>query len=133
MDLLDKKGKPVPALDDTVIRLFSSKGKIEKPVMKIPKGKESEKTILKPSKEAGKVTVSADVKDLGRAIVTVSFQEKKRYCMHCGAKMPFASKRCPECNKSPPGGVDTKSCKNCKSVIPIVAKFCPECGASQPE
>jgi len=132
IELLDEKEKPVSALADTEIKLVSSSGKV-KPVLKIPKGKRSEQTSLVASKEAGAATVSATAKGLDRAVITVNFREKKRYCMHCGTKMPFTSKRCPECSKSPPAGVDTKACKNCNAVIPAVAKFCAECGASQPK
>jgi PKD repeat protein/RNA polymerase subunit RPABC4/transcription elongation factor Spt4 len=133
IELLDEKEKPVSALADTEIKLVSSSGKLKKPVLKIPKGKGSEQTSLLASKEAGAATVSATAKGLDRAVITVAFREKKRYCMHCGTKMPFTSKRCPECGKSPPAGVDTKACKNCNAVIPAVAKFCAECGASQPK
>jgi PKD repeat protein len=133
IELLDKKGKPVSALADTEVGLTSTGGKIEKPVVRIPKGKETEKTVLISSKEVGSVTLKADVKGLKSASISLAFVEKKRYCMHCGTKMPFTARHCPKCGKAPPAGVDTKACKNCKAVIPIVAKFCAECGASQPE
>jgi PKD repeat protein len=133
VELLDKDGNPVAALADTEIKITVTGGKLEKPVVKIPRGKESEKTLLRASKESGTVSLSADAEGLERAIVTVIFKEKKRYCMHCGAKMTFAAKRCPECDKTPPAGVDTKLCKNCNAVIPVVAKFCAECGANQPK
>ncbi len=133
VELLDKEGKPVPALANTEIKLITTKGKIEQPVVKIQRGKELEKTLLVSPKEAGTATLSAKVEDLESTSITVTFMEKKRYCMHCGTKMAFSAKRCPECGKSPPAGVDTKTCKNCKAVIPVVAKFCAECGASQPK
>jgi len=133
IELLDEKDKPVSALADTEIRLVSSRGNVKKPVVKIPKGKGSEQTILVAPKEAGAATVSADAKGLDSAVITVTFREKKRYCMNCGTKMPFISKRCPYCGRSPPAGVDTKVCKNCNAVIPVVANFCAECGASQPK
>jgi len=133
VELLDKEGKPVPALANTEIKLITTKGKIEQPVVKIPRGKELEKTLLVSPKEAGTATLSAKVEDLESTSITVTFMEKKRYCMHCGTKMAFVAKRCPECGKSPPAGVDTKACKNCEAVIPVVANFCPECGASQPK
>jgi ribosomal protein L40E len=121
VELLDKDGNPVAALADTEIKITVTGGKLEKPVVKIPRGKESEKTLLRASKESGTVSLSADAEGL------------ERYCMHCGAKMTFAAKRCPECDKTPPAGVDTKLCKNCNAVIPVVAKFCAECGANQPK
>ncbi len=133
IELLDYEGKPVAALADTEISIVSSLGKVTKHIVKIPKGKGTEQTGLVASKEAGTATVSADAKNLDRAVVAVVFLEKKRYCMHCGSKMAFVAKRCPECDKSPPAGVDTKTCKNCEAVIPAVAKFCAECGASQPK
>ena len=133
IELLDEEGKPVQALADTEIQLVSSMGKVKKPVVKILRGTESEKTVLVASKEAGTVTLSAVANGLERAVITVTFMEKKRYCMLCGAKMSFTAKSCPECNKAPPAGVDTKLCKNCGVVIPVVANFCPECGASQPK
>jgi PKD repeat protein/RNA polymerase subunit RPABC4/transcription elongation factor Spt4 len=133
IELLDSEGKPVSAVADTEITLVSSLGQVKKPVVKIPKGKVSEKTGLVASKETGTATVSADAKNLDRAVITVTFLEKKRYCMHCGSKMTLTAKRCPQCGKSPPAGVDTKTCKNCEAVIPAVANFCAECGASQPK
>jgi len=133
VELLDEEGKPVPALANTEIKLVTTKGKIEKPLVKIPRGKELEKTLLISPKEAGTATLSAKVENLESTSITVTFMEKKRYCMHCGTKMAFVAKRCPECGKSPPAGVDTKTCKNCNAVIPVVAKFCAECGASQPK
>jgi len=133
IELLDKEGKPVAAVADTEISVVSSLGKLTKYIVKIQKGKGTEKTGLVALKEAGTATVSADAKDLNRAVVAVVFLEKKRYCMHCGSKMAFTAKRCPVCGKSPPAGVDTKTCKNCEAVIPVVAKFCAECGASQPK
>ncbi len=133
VELLDEEGNPVPALANTEIKLITTKGKIEKPIVKIPRGKELEKTLLVSPKEAGTATLSAKVEDLESTSTTVTFMEKKRYCMLCGTKVPFTSKRCPECGKSPPAGVDTKACKNCNAVIPVVAKFCSECGASQPK
>ena len=133
IELLDAEGKPVSALSDTEIKLVTTKGRIEKPVVKISKGKEKEQTLLVSPKEGGKATLSAIVEDLGSTSVTVTFMEKKRYCMHCGSKMSLAAKHCSVCGKSPPAGVDTKACKNCNAVIPVVAKFCAECGAAQPD
>ena len=102
-------------------------------MVKISRGKESEKTLLISPKESGTAILSANVEDLGSTSITVTFMEKKRYCMHCGSKMSFGAKRCLQCGKSPPAGVDTKSCENCNAVIPVVAKFCAECGARQPK
>ena len=131
VELLDVDGNPVPAPDNTEIRLTTTKGMIEQPVVRISKGKEKEQTLLVSPKEGGKATLSANVEELGSTSVTVTFLEKTRYCMHCGSKMPFAEKKCPICNKFPPSGVDTKSCKNCGTVVPAVAKFCADCGARQ--
>ena len=133
VELLDKDGKLVPAPANTEIKLTTTMGKIEKPVVQISKGKEKEQTLLVSPREGGTATLSAIVEDLGSTNVTVTFMEKKRYCMHCGKKMAYTAKKCSDCGKSPPAGVDTKVCNNCKAVIPIVANFCPECGASQPK
>jgi len=133
VELLDEEGKAVSALVDTEISLFSSMGKLRDSLVRIPIGKGSGQTVLVSSKEGGTVTLSADAKGLGSAVMTLVFTEKKRYCMHCGAKVHFTAKRCPECDRSPPAGVDTKTCKNCDAVIPVVAKFCGECGARQPD
>jgi hypothetical protein len=64
IELLDEDGRPVSALSDAEIKLNSTMGKIEKPLAKIPKGKEKGQSILVSSKEAGSVTVSADEKGL---------------------------------------------------------------------
>ena len=133
IELLDKEGNPVSALSDTEIKLNSTMGQIEEPLTKIPKGKDKAKSVLVSPRSAGEVTLSADAKGLKGTSITVSFMEKKRYCMHCGAKMAYLAKKCSECGRSPPGGVDTKRCRNCKAVIPIVANFCAECGAAQPD
>ena len=133
LELQDKDGKTVKARADTKISLTATDGTIKKPVVTVPKDKERGTAFLISSTASGKVVLSATAKGLERADTTVTFVEKQRFCMHCGNKMPFTSKYCPECGKSPPAGVDTRACKNCESVIPAVAKFCAECGANQPE
>jgi len=133
IQLLDKEGKPMPAIADTEVKLTSTKGRLEKEEVKIPKEKEMEKTVLISSTETGPVTLSAIAEGLKSINITINFTEKKRYCMHCGVLIPFRATRCQKCGQSPPAGVDTRVCKNCGAVIPIVAKFCSECGAGQPE
>ena len=133
IELLDKDGKPMPAIVDTGVRLTSTKGRLEKQEIKIPREKDKESTVLISSTETGPVTLSADATGLKSISITLSFVEKKRFCMHCGVLIPFRSTRCPKCGKAPPAGVDTRVCKNCGAVIPIVAKFCSECGAGQPD
>jgi len=132
IELLDKEGKPMPALVDTGVRLTATKGRLEKQEIKIPKEKDKETTFLMSSTDSGPVTLSADATGLKSISITLNFVEKKRFCMHCGTLMPFRSTRCPKCGQAPPAGVDTRVCKNCGAVIPIVAKFCSECGAGQP-
>jgi len=90
-------------------------------------------TALTSSTTVGTVAVTVRSESMKETRTEVVFAEKPRYCMHCGAKISYADRRCPKCGKAPPAGVDTKLCKNCNSVIPIIAKFCSECGASQPE
>jgi PKD repeat protein/ribosomal protein L40E len=131
LQLLDKNGKPISAINDTQVQISATKGKIEKPTIVVPKGKDAEKTVIVSSRETGEVPVTAEAEGLRGVTITLNFLEKKRYCMHCGAIMPPKAKACQNCGKAPPAGVDTKVCHNCKSVIPVVAKFCSECGTGQ--
>jgi len=129
--LLDKKGKPIPAQDDTEVRLTTTGGKLESALVKIPKGKEKAETVLISSEETGKIDLAADASGLESIDIKLNFKEKPRYCMHCGTMMVFSAKACQNCGKTPLAGVDTKNCPNCESVIPAAAKFCSECGAGQ--
>jgi RNA polymerase subunit RPABC4/transcription elongation factor Spt4 len=131
IQLLDKKGNPIPAPDDTEVKLTTTGGKLESAVVKIPKGKEKAETVLISSRESGKIDLAADATGLDSIDIKLNFTEKRRYCMHCGTMMTVNAKACQNCGKTPPAGVDTKLCPNCESVIPVVAKFCSECGAGQ--
>jgi len=131
LQLLDKNGSPILASKDTQIQVSAAKGRIETPVVVVPKGKDAEHTVIVSSREIGAVPITAEADGLKGVSITVNFLEKKRYCMHCGAIMPSGARACQNCGKSPPAGVDTKVCHNCKSVIPVVAKFCSECGTGQ--
>ena len=131
MQLLDKKGKPIAAMADTQVKISATKGQLEKPVVTIPKGKDTEKTTIVSSTETGQVPISADSEGLKSITITLNFMEKNRYCMHCGTQMTVRAKACPNCGKLPPAGVDTKVCPNCGEVIPQAARFCSECGAGQ--
>jgi RNA polymerase subunit RPABC4/transcription elongation factor Spt4 len=131
--LQDDSGRLIAALADTEVKVATTRGTLENPVVKIPKGKDTETTVITSSTEVGPVTVSASASGLKTMRTTLNFAEKKRFCMHCGSLMPPRATRCPKCGLAPPAGVDTKACKNCKSVIPVVAKFCSECGAGQAE
>jgi ribosomal protein L40E len=131
--LQDDSNRLIAALADTEVKVAATRGTLENPVVKIPKGKDTETTVITSSTEVGPVTVSASASGLKTMRTTLNFTEKKRFCMHCGVLMPPRATRCPRCGKAPPAGVDTKACKNCKAVIPIVAKFCSECGAGQAE
>jgi PKD repeat protein/ribosomal protein L40E len=131
LQLLDKNGKPIPAMADTQVQISATNGKLEKPTVVVPKGKDAEKTAIVSSREPGEVPVKAKAEGLKSVTITLNFTEKTRYCMHCGAIMPPRAKACEKCGKAPPAGVDTKVCHNCKSVIPVVAKFCSECGTGQ--
>jgi ribosomal protein L40E len=133
LQLLDKKGKPITALNDTQVQVSAAKGKIENPTVTVPKGKDAEQTAIISSRDTGAVPITAKAEGLKSVTITLNFIEKKRYCMHCGALMPPKAKACQHCGKVPPAGVDTKVCHNCKSVIPMVAKFCSECGTGQKE
>lgn len=132
IELLDKQGNPMPAPADTEVVVGATRGKLEKQVVKIPKGEQAGRTILVSSQETGPVTLSVDASGLESLSLTLNFIEKPRFCMHCGARMSTKDRSCPKCGNYPPSGVDTKNCMNCNEVIPIVAKFCGQCGASQP-
>jgi DNA-binding beta-propeller fold protein YncE/RNA polymerase subunit RPABC4/transcription elongation factor Spt4 len=129
--LQDDSNKLIAALADTEVKVATTGGTLETPVVKILKGKDTETTVITSSTEVGLVTVSASASGFKTMRTTLNFTEKKRFCMHCGVLMPLKATRCPRCGKAPPAGLDTKACKNCKSVIPVVAKFCSECGAGQ--
>jgi PKD repeat protein/ribosomal protein L40E len=131
IQLLDKKGKPIAAIADTQVQISAAKGKLETPVVTIPKGKDTEKAVIVSSTETWPAPVSATAEGLKSITITLNFLEKSRYCMHCGTLMPPMAKACKNCGKLPPAGVDTKVCSNCEAVIPCVAKFCSECGAGQ--
>jgi RNA polymerase subunit RPABC4/transcription elongation factor Spt4 len=133
LQLLDKNGKPIAAMADTPIRITATKGKLENPVITIPKGKDSEKAVLVSSTETGPAPVSVEPEGLKSITITLNFTERERprYCMNCGTRMELNAKVCRNCGKAPLAGVDTKLCPNCQSVIPIAAKFCSECGAGQ--
>jgi ribosomal protein L40E len=131
IQLLDKNGKLMSALSDTTIRVTAGKGKIEPSVVTIPKGKDTEKTVLVSSTETGPVPVSANSEGLKNITITLNFVEKQRFCMHCGTRMSLQAKACQNCGKTPLAGVDTKACPNCEATIPFAAKFCSECGTGQ--
>lgn len=131
MELIDREGKHVPSETTTEVRLSATDGAIQESIT-IPKGESSAKATLSSSIRVGQVGLTASSKDLQSAQATVSFVEKKRYCMICGKRMPIDARVCPSCGSATPSGADTKVCQNCGAVIPIVAKFCRECGASQP-
>jgi YVTN family beta-propeller protein len=133
VQLQDNRDRLTAALADTEVKVSTSRGTLETPVVKIPKGKDTETTVLTSSTEVGPVTVWVSASGLKTMKTTLNFSEKKRFCMHCGFLMPPKATRCPKCGLAPPAGVDTKACKNCKAVIPSVAKFCSECGAGQAE
>jgi YVTN family beta-propeller protein len=133
IQLQDDRDMLMAALADTEVNITTTRGTLETPVVKIPKGKDTEKTVITSSTESGPVTVSANALGLKSMSITLNFVEKKRFCMHCGVLIPFRATRCTKCGKTPPAGLDTKVCKNCNAVVPVVAKFCSECGAGQPE
>jgi RNA polymerase subunit RPABC4/transcription elongation factor Spt4 len=131
IQLLDKKGKPIAAPDDTEVKLTTTSGKLESAVVKILKGKEKAETVLISSRETGKIDLAADASGLESIDIKLNFTQKPRYCMHCGTMMTLNAKACQNCGKTPLAGVDTKACPNCESVVPVAAKFCSECGAGQ--
>jgi len=130
IELLDKDGQPMKAPQNTEVRLTASKGHVVSPVT-IGEGQTSVAAKLVSSMEVGEVRVATAARGLEGTSTTLTFIEKKRYCMHCGTRMPLAVTRCPKCGREPPSGVDVKSCPNCGEIIPKVAGFCSACGASQ--
>ena len=86
LQLVDKKGHPIAALADTPIRVTATKGKLESPVVTIPKGKDAEKTVLVSSTETGPAPVSVNAEGLKSITITLNFTERNRYCMHCGTR-----------------------------------------------
>lgn len=131
VEIVDNEGKPIASETDREVYLSATDGTIQQSV-KIPKGASSARVTLSSSMKVGQVNLTASSKDLASAQATVSFVEKKRYCMICGQRIPIDAKLCPSCGSAPPSGADTKTCPNCGAVIPVVAKFCRECGARQP-
>lgn len=132
MELLGEEGKPIKAAEDTEVKLSATLGKITGTVT-IKAGESTAKATLTSSIEFGEGKVSAESKGLKGASISLTFVERKRYCMHCGTRMALDINVCPKCGKSPPSGVDVKVCPGCGEVIPIVANFCSNCGARQPE
>ena len=103
IQLLDKKGKPIPAPDDTEVKLMTTGGKLESAVVRIPKGKEKAETVLISSKESGKIDLAANVSGLESIDIKLNFTEKQRFCMHCGTMMLRSAKSCQNCGKTPLG------------------------------
>jgi len=132
IELLDEEGKPIKASENIEVRLSATLGKITSPVT-IKAGESTGKATLTSSAEFGEGKVSAESKGLKGASTSLTFVERKRYCMHCGTRMMLDVNICPKCGRAPPSGVDVKVCPGCGEVIPIVAKFCSNCGARQPE
>gem|GEM_PF-1175545 len=132
VELVDSKGKPLQSEEDREIALSATSGSIASTIV-MKKGESSATATLTASTDIGVSRVTASSKGLKSGEVTVTFKEKKRYCMHCGERMPLDAKVCPSCGRAPPSGVDVKVCPNCGAIIPEVAKFCRDCGARQPE
>ena len=132
MALLDNNGQPIAAEEPVEVTLATTMGSVVSP-MSIPAGQSNGRTSLTAGFEIASFRLTAESKGLKGDGLTLNYVEKRRYCMHCGAKMSIDDNVCPECSLSPPSGVDVKQCINCGEVIPSVAKFCRECGAAQRE
>ncbi len=132
IQLLDKKGNPIPATTDTEVKLSTTGGKLESAAVKIPRGKEKAQTVLISSTETGKIDLAADASGLESIDIKLNFMEKPRFCMGCGSRLTAKGATCKKCGASPAdfGGPETRTC-HCGAVIPATAKFCSECGAKQ--
>lgn len=131
IQLFDKSGNPISALADTKVQITATKGKLETPIVTIPKGEDKGITRIISTTESGAAQLSAKADNLESMAINLVFVNRRRYCMHCGSIMEPKAKICARCGKSPPAGKDTKECHSCGSVIPVVARFCSECGTAQ--
>ena len=132
VELLDDEGNPIEAPEDTEVTLSSTLGSLDGSVT-MEKGQTTVSATLTSGLEVGTFRVTAAAQGLTTGYLNLTFTEKKRYCMHCGAKMSVEDSVCPKCGRTPPSGVDVKQCNNCGEIVPSVAKFCGECGARQPD
>jgi RNA polymerase subunit RPABC4/transcription elongation factor Spt4 len=132
IELNDESGEPIATPKDIQINLETSSGNITSPVV-IKAEQTSSNATITSSVDIGVAQIKAESSGLRSASISLTFTEKRRYCMHCGAQMSLEDHVCPKCGQSPPSGVDVKECQNCGEVIPSVAKFCSECGARQPD
>lgn len=127
----DKNGNYAAPLQDMMIGLTSTLGKVDSSV-KIPaRSTEAYAVIL-----AGDKSGTAIIKAAGGLLTgegRLNFQgTARRFCMHCGATMTMEAPKCPKCSLTPPSGVDVKQCGTCGGVIPESAKYCDKCGVRQP-
>ena len=132
VELLDDEGNPIEAPEDTEITLSSTLGSLNGSVT-MPQDQTTVSATLTSGPEFGTFRVTAEAQGLMTGYLNLTFTEKNRYCMHCGAKMSMEDSVCPKCGKTPPSGVNVKQCNNCGEIMPSVAKFCGECGARQPD
>ena len=131
LGLFNEEGKPSVAEQDTEVSLSCTEGRLPAS-LRIQKGSSSASVVFTASTTIGKVSVTARSRGLNDVRIELTLTEKRRYCMHCGTRMPMDSNVCSKCGRTPPSGVDVKTCANCGEVIPIVAKYCSACGAGQP-
>lgn len=59
--------------------------------------------------------------------------ERVRFCLECGAVLPFEQRECPVCGAAAaePGGPPTVPCRVCGVSLEAGRLFCPACGAEQ--
>jgi PKD repeat protein len=132
VELLDDKGTPIASEGTVQVNISATLGQVASSVT-IGAGMAMTNTTMTASSSSGSSTITVSTTGLSGDSTTVTFTEKKRYCMHCGAAMAVGDNVCPKCGLSPPSGVDVKACPNCGEVIPNVANYCSECGARQPD
>jgi PKD repeat protein len=128
----NETGDQIVPLEDKIVELRSSLGRVQSPV-KLPPKAQSVSAVFTAGETGGDALITALMGSLkGEAKVTLK-STPRRFCMHCGSSMAMDAPRCPKCGLTPPSGVDVKQCTTCGTVIPDSAKYCNSCGSRQPE
>jgi hypothetical protein len=128
LELTDKEGTRIGAVQNTMVYFKASHGSILSPITITPTQSINETTYRSINKP-GSIRISAKAKGFTPATVEIELKEARWYCMHCGTQKPKDATQCPKCARTPPSGVDVRVCPNCHEVVPTIAHFCSTCGA----